>query len=178
MCCEADVSESRLRIPLGDCCLVCEGFRQRVAGRASLEVDGDLLWALEHSCWQPLAVTLEPLADGARIRPLPLERQAAFDAPRALDWRDDEVRIACLPEVCDPRALLDWCRARWPGTDFGAEALDAQAYAWGRLLRLDCRHAGLAVAGHEHFLLPHAYPCVYLGHLALDWRRLRFEPNA
>ena len=178
MCCEADVSESQLRIPLGDCCLVCEGFRQRVAGRPSLEVDGDLLWALEHSGWQPLAVALEPLADGARVRPLPLERQSAFDAQRVLDWRDDEVRIACLPAVHDARALLDWCRARWPGAAFGAEALDAQAYAWGRLLRLDCRRAGLAVAGHEHFLLPHAYPCVYLGHLALDWRRLRFEPNA
>ena len=95
------MSESRLRIPLGDCCLVCEGFRQRVAGRPSLEVDGDLLWALEHSSWQPLAVTLEPLADGARVRPLPLERQSAFDAQRALDWRDDEVRIACLPAVRD-----------------------------------------------------------------------------
>ena len=178
MCDEAAVSESQLRIPLGDCRLVCDGFRLRVAGRPSLEFDGDLLWAIEHGSWQPLAVELHELAEGMRVRPLPLERQPAFDAQRALDWRGDEVHIQPLPPLRDAAGVRDWYREHAPHATLSVRAFEFSEQSWGRLLRVDCRAAGLGRSSHEHFLFPLGRACVHLGHLALDWRRLYVEPIA
>lgn len=172
------MSVSQLRIPLGDGCLVCDGFRLLVAGRPSLDFDGDLLWAIEQRIWRPLAVALNARDDGLYVQPLPLAQQPAFAAQQVCSWRDDPVRLDVLADAREPEQVLAWCRARWPQAAIGASTLECSAFAWGRLLRLDARRAGLAADGGEHFLLPHDAPCVYLGYLQLDWPRLRFELNS
>lgn len=171
------MSVSRLRIPLGDRCLVCEGFRLQVAGRPSLDFDGDLLWAIEQRIWRPLAVELAARDDGLYVQPLPLGRQPAFTPQQVSAWREEPVRLDALAAAREPAQVLAWCQARWPRAALGADALQITPFAWGRLLRLNGQRVGLAQAGGEHFLLADEGPCLYLGYLQLDWARLRFELN-
>lgn len=172
------MSVNQLRIPLGDCCLVCDGFRLQVAGRPSLDFDGDLLWAIEQRIWRPVAVELIERTGGRWVRPLPLDRQLAFGPQQVIGWREDAVQLDALACAHEPADVLGWCQSRWPQAGISESSMDVTSFAWGRLLRLDLRRAGLAAEGGEHFLLPHDAPCVYLGYLQLDWPRLRFELNS
>lgn len=172
------MSVSQLRIPLGECCLVCDGFRLQVAGRPSLDFDGDLLWAIEQRVWRLLDVQWSAREEGIYLQPLPLAQQSAFSAQQVVAWREDPIHLDALAAARDPVQVLAWCQARWPQAGITASDLDATSYAWGLLLRLDLRHASHLAASAEHFLLPHDAPSLYLGYLQLDWPRLRFELNS
>ncbi|WP_374442593.1 hypothetical protein [Pseudomonas panipatensis] len=171
------MSDSQLRIPLTDTCLVCSGFRLQVAGRPSLEVDGDLLWAVEQRIWRPLAVELLARSHGVQVTPLSPDRQPAFEAQQLLAWCGEAVLVRQLAQVEDIPGALAWWQAQAGIASLPAQAWDSVSYAWGCLLRVDRACLGLAPAVFEYLLLPTDRAAVYLGHLALDWRSLRFIPR-
>ena len=166
---------TQLRIPLGDGCLVCDGFRLQVAGKPSLDFDGDLLWAIEQRIWRPLEVDLRVRGEDVLAEPLPLAQQTAFDPAQVLEWRSEAVSIRPLAEIDNVPAALAWWQAQFALARMPAEAWQVVSYAWGRLLRLDRRLAGLVPGGNEYLLLTDRHGCISLGHLSLDWRTLRFD---
>ncbi|MNO52104.1 hypothetical protein D3C76_425180 [compost metagenome] len=168
---------NRLRIPLSDCDLVCSGFGLSVAGRPSLEIDGDLLWAIERRSLQPLEVSVEPQADGVLVVPLPVERQGAFTPQQVVFWRDDPVRIRHLPGVDDIDGALAWWLRQCDLARIPAEAVEVVRHAWGRRLSLDRSRLRLMPGGAEHFLFPDGAASIYLGYLTLDWNSLVFQPR-
>lgn len=159
------MSPNETRIPLRDGVLICSGFRVQVQPEPSLAIDGDLLWALEQPCWCELAVTLEERDDALWITPLPLAQQSAFDPARVIGWRGEAVCIEQPESVEDAESAIDW----WRGGTLDDVRGRITHHAWGRLLRLE----GPGV-GPEYLLFPAGFACVYLGHLALDWKSLRW----
>lgn len=160
---------SAVRIALRDAVLVCPGFRIQAQPEPSLEIDGDLLWALEQPQWCELAVSLEERDGVLWIVPLPLAQQAGFDPQRVIGWRDEPVRIVQPEGVEDAEAAIHW----WRGGTVEDVRGRVSHHPWGRLLRLE----GPGI-GPEHILFPRGLGCVYLGHLHTDWRQLRIEPSS
>ncbi|KAF1055055.1 MAG: hypothetical protein GAK43_00484 [Stenotrophomonas maltophilia] len=168
--------QTALRLELDGCCLVSTGFRILVAGRASLDVDGDLLWALEQRVWKPLAVDIQRQAKGLWVTPLVLDRQAAFSPREVLGWRDAPVWLGVLDGVQDIPEALRWWQAALGVAQIVPEAWDVASYGWGVLLSLQREALGLEVPGVEYLLLPIRGAAIHLGYLALDWRRVHIEP--
>ncbi|MBO3277050.1 hypothetical protein [Pseudomonas schmalbachii] len=167
-----------MRIPLSDCDLICSGFRLSVAGRPSLEVDGDLLWAIERRSLQPLEVSIEEQADGVLVTPLPVERQGAFMPQQVVFWRNEPVLIRHLPGVDDIDGALAWWLRQYGFAQIPAEAVEVVRHVWGSRLSLDRSRLRMTPGGAEHFLFPDGAASIYLGYLTLDWDALVFEARA
>ncbi|MCP8464996.1 hypothetical protein NK553_13660 [Pseudomonas sp. ZM23] len=158
---------SEIRIVLRDGVMVCAGFRIQAQPEPSLEIDGDLLWALEQPLWCELAVSVEKRDGAIWIAPLPLARQGGFDPQRVIGWRAEPVRIEQPDGIEDAENAIHW----WRGGTVEDVRGRISHHPWGRLLRLEA--PGI---GPEHILFPRKLACIYLGHLDTDWRQLRFEP--
>lgn len=158
-------SPNELRITLRDCEMICDGFRVQAHLAPSLAIDGDLLWGLEQLHWCPLPVVVEPCDEGVRVTPSSLPQQSGLEPEQLIDWREESVCIRQIERVEDAESAIHW----WRGGTVDDVRGRITHHTWGRLLRLEA--GGI---GPEYILFPVGFASVYLGHLTLDWKTLRF----